>query len=164
MTGLPKVSGPVNFAQAITSFCAVLAVLWGAYYWVFEKDQQGKDAARQYVETQSQFTSLNKKIDDNETARTKAQTEAAAAATAQIAALNASVSKVDGKIDAYGVTTQATAARLDRVSDKLDRVVDDQKSDRQERLAYQQQNNDHVNAVDGRLRVVECLRPGGKCQ
>lgn len=163
MTGLPKLHGPVNVAQAVTSFCLVIGVIGGGYWWMFEKDQQGRDAARQYVETQNSIAVLSKKIDDNETARTKAATEAATVAAAQIAALNASVSKVDGKIDAYGVTTQATAARLDRVSDKLDRVVDDQKTGRSERLAFQQQINDHVNAVDGRLRVVECIRPGGKC-
>lgn len=163
MTGLPKLHGPVNVAQAVTSLCLVIGVVGGGYWWMFEKDQQGRDSARQYIETQNSLAALSKKIDENEITRAKAQAEAAATAAAQIAVLSASVSKVDGKIDAYGITTQATAARLDRVSDKLDRVVDDQKTGHQERLAFQQQINDHVNAVDGRLRVVECIRPGGKC-
>lgn len=162
MSGLPKLHGPVNVAQAVTSLCLVIGVIGGGYWWMFEKDQQGRDSARQYIETQNSLAALSKKIDDNEIVRVKAQAEAAATAAAQIAVLNASVSKVDGKIDAYGITTQATAARLDRVSDKLDRAVDDQKSDRQERLAFQQQVNDHVNSVDGRLRVVECIR-SSKC-
>ena len=165
MFGL-KITGQANIWQIITSAAMVVTVIGGGYWALFEYSQQGKDLQRDVA-------ALTKKIDEGTIAQTKAladartdQTKAladqAVAIAAQNADLRSDVSKLDGKLEAYGASQQALGSRVDRLSDKVDRVVEDQKGDRQDRVQFQAESERHVNAVDARVRVLECMR-GGKC-
>jgi uncharacterized protein YceH (UPF0502 family) len=128
----PRIENTISTGQIVTA--VLLSLITGGGAWIAIKDRNDVD--------------LGAKIDQQ--AKVSAE---------QNAALVAQIARMDGKLEAYGVSFNSLSGQVSLLDQRVKSTEDAMKEGRQERSAFQRETEARLGQLEQRVGVMEALRP-----